>query len=52
MFLYADAARDGQRLHAREDGGAGVALFLRAVKILFVAGQIEDRLPLLHLRFL
>ena len=48
----ADAAGNGQGLYARKDRGAGISLFLGAVKILLIAGQIEDRLPLLHLRFL
>ena len=52
MLGDADAVGHRERLHARKDRCARVALFLRTVKILLVAGQIEDRLPLLHLRLL
>ena len=48
----ADAIRHGEGFHACKDRRARIALFLRTVKILLIAGQIEDRLPLLHLRLL
>ena len=49
VLLHANPITDRERLYARKDRCAGVALFLGAVKILLIAGQIKDRLPLLHL---
>ena len=47
-LLHADAAADGQGLVLREDRRAGIALFLRRVPELLVAGQVQRELTRLH----
>ena len=52
VLLYTDAIGHREGLYARKDRRTRIPLFLCAVKILLIAGQIEDRLSLLHLGLL
>ena len=52
VLVDADAVADAQRLMAREDGRAAVALLVGVVPIGTVALEVEVELPLLHLGFL
>ena len=52
VFFNAEAVGNIQWLNAAEYRCAGIALFLSAVPILLITGQIKDCLIRLHLGFL
>ncbi len=52
VFLNSDAVGNRKRLRLREDGRAGIALFLRIIPVLVIARKIQCDLSFLQLRLL